>query len=83
MTIRVVISEPVSAVSYRTARLINLRTGHRVAVRVSYNATTHAVRIDPSVLLRAHTWYRVNLLTGIHDRAGNPLVATTWRFLTR
>jgi hypothetical protein len=83
VTIRVVISEPVSGVSYRTARVINLRTGHRVAVRVSYNATTHAVRIDPSFFLRAHTWYRVNLLTGIHDQAGNPLVVTTWRFLTR
>jgi hypothetical protein len=83
VTIRVVISEPVTGVTYRTARLINLRTGHRVAVRVSYNATTRAVRIDPTFSLRPHTWYRVSLLTGIHDQAGNPLVAASWRFLTR
>ena len=83
VTIRVVISEAVTGVTYRTARLVNLRTGHRVAVRVSYNATTHAVRIDPTFSLRAHTWYRVSLLTGIHDQAGNPLIAATWRFLTR
>jgi hypothetical protein len=83
VTVKAVMSEPTTGVSYRTARLVNVRSGNRVTVRVTYDAATRTVRIDPRNALRARTWYRVYLLSGIRDRAGNRLVATSWRFLTR
>jgi hypothetical protein len=83
VTIKVVTSERIIGASYRTARLVNLRNGSRVTVRVSYDAATHVLRIDPRTSLKARTWYRVSLLSGIHDQAGNRLVGVTWRFLTR
>jgi YD repeat-containing protein len=83
VTIKVVTSERIIGASYRTARLVNLRNGSRVTVRVTYDAATHVLRIDPRTSLKARTWYRVSLLSGIHDQAGNRLVGVTWRFLTR
>ena len=53
---------------------------------MSYNATTRVVTFNPfgasTTLLASNAQFRVNLTTGIQDRAGNPLTALNWVFTT-
>jgi len=75
-------SEPVTGVSGRTIRLRDTVTGHYVTAVVTYNATLRRATLNPSVTLAAHRRYRVVVSTGITDRAGNPLRATSRYFTT-
>ena len=80
--IRARFSEPVHGVSANTVRLVNTRTGLRVAASVRYDARTRTAILAPTTRRFALTWYRIEIRTGIRDLAGNPVVTTTWRFRT-
>lgn len=82
-TISLVFSEPVKGVSSVTLRLRNMRTGTRVAVTVSYDSATRTAYIDPTYRLSASTWYKVKVLEGIRDAAGNVLSPRSYTFKTR
>jgi Bacterial Ig-like domain len=82
-SVKVVFSERVRGLSRATARVTNLRTGHRIIVSVRYSVTTRTLVIDPRYRLSTRTWYRVDLMPAITDLAGNPLRAISWRFRTR
>jgi len=75
-------SEPVIGVSATTVRLRDTVTGHYVPAVVAYNATLRLATLNPSVTLAANRRYQVVVATGITDRAGNPLHATSWFFRT-
>src|SRR3954449_12005244 len=49
---------------------------------VTYNATTHVATLNPNATLPANTTFTAALTTGIKDRAGNPIAATSWTFTT-
>jgi len=60
-------------------------TGTLVAAVVSYNATTRVATLNPNANLAANTQYTVQLIggsSGIKDLAGNPLLNTSWSFIT-
>ena len=82
-TVRIVFSEPVTGVSWRTVRLRNSVTGKWVAAQVRYAAASHSATIDPVLRMYGDTTYEVVVLRGISDIAGNRLPAAHWSFHTR
>lgn len=82
-SIKVRFSEPVTGVSRATVRLVRISTGRVVTTTVSYNSTTRTATINPTGRLAARTAYRVQVRVGVADRAGNTVVPTSWRFLTK
>jgi subtilisin family serine protease len=83
VTIRITLDEKVTGVSGETIRLRNTKSGNRVAVKVTYDKATRTVTIDPVRSLAAARWYRVKILQGIEDLAGNKLAEQSFTFKTR
>ncbi len=79
-TIRIRFSEPVKGVSGSSIQLVNTSGGWTVRSSVSYNASTRTATLNPALNMYPSTTYRVSILTGITDRAGNRLASTTWTF---
>jgi hypothetical protein len=77
-------SEAVTGVSASTYTLTNTVTGARIPASVSYTLTTNQsiARLDPTSDLTDDTKYTVTLTGGIKDRAGNPLAAKSYTFVT-
>ena len=80
---RIAFSEAVRHLSTSTLKLRNLTTGNLVSVKVTYDSTTHTVKIDPTSRLMGGTWYRIKVLSGIDDAAGNNVSTRYFRFKTR
>jgi hypothetical protein len=80
---RITFSEGVRNVSGATLKLRNLTTGKLVSVKVTYSSSTHTATIDPGSRLMARTWYRIKVLTGIEDLAGNNISTRYFSFETR
>lgn len=81
-TLRVTFSEPVHGVGAGTIRLIG--PGEQVLpAEVTMDAKTHEVTIRPSAPLALSTRYRLELVAGITDGAGNGAPATTWQLASR
>jgi hypothetical protein len=83
VTIRITVDERVTGVSGKTIRLRNTKTGDRVAVKVTYDKATSTISIDPVTRLADARWYRVKILHGIEDLAGNTLAEGSFTFKTR
>ena len=74
-------NEPVTGVS-TTSVVLRSPSGATVPAVVSYNATTRRATLNPNATLAARTRYTFSLTSGIRDRAGNPLTASTVAFTT-
>jgi hypothetical protein len=77
-------TEAVQGVTGTSFTLTNLRTGNKVAARLSRHGTTW--RLDPVRRLASRTTYRVDLFGGgsaIRDLAGNGLASESFTFTTR
>ena len=83
VTITITLGEKVTGVSGETIRLRNMKTGDRVAVKVTYDKATRTISVDPVHRLVASRWYRVRILHGIEDLAGNNLAEGSFTFKTR
>ncbi len=79
-TIRIRFSEPVRGVSGSSVRLVNVSGGWVVRSTVRYNASTRTATLDPALNMYPSTQYRVTILAGITDAAGNRLAPTSWTF---
>jgi hypothetical protein len=78
------LSEAVAGVSGSSFVLRN-GAGTQVAATVTYNSTTRVATLDPTATLPGDTPFTVTLTggaTAVRDLAGNPLVTTSWTFLT-
>jgi hypothetical protein len=53
-----------------------------VRVKVTYNAATTTVTIDPRLWMFRHERYAIYLSSNIRDGSGNRLTATHWSFTT-
>ncbi|MGZ8514655.1 MAG: Ig-like domain-containing protein [Candidatus Limnocylindrales bacterium] len=79
-TIRIVFSEPVRNVSDATIQLTNVRGGWLVHGKVRYDAAKRTATLTPDRRMYPNTEYRVTILPGVIDRAGNRLAPTSWSF---
>lgn len=75
-------SEPVRKVSGATIQLVNVAGGWVVKASVSYDAARHRAVLDPNLWMYPKTQYRVSILKGIVDGAGNALAPASWTFTT-
>ena len=80
--IRILFSEPVRNVSGATIQLTNARGGWLVRSTVRYDAARRIATVVPDLWMYPNTEYRVTILPGITDRAGNRLAPTSWTFRT-
>ena len=83
--VRATFSEVVTGVSDTSFTLKNAATGASVASVVSRNGTINQSILTPNATLAADTRYTATLTggpTAIRDAAGNPLVTTSWSFIT-
>jgi len=80
---RLAFSEAVRHVSTATLKLRNLRTGALVTVTVSYDPATHIATINPTHQLAGGTSFRIKVLSGIEDAAGNNIATRWFTFKTR
>ena len=71
-----------STVSQATVRLRDSVTGSIITAVVSYDSTRKRASVDPSITLTARRTYIVLVSSGIRDRAGNRLFASSWSFKT-
>ena len=78
--IQVQFSEQVKGVSGATIRLRNIAGGWLVRSKVDYDAASRTVTLTPARLMYPSTEYRVEILSGITDRAGNRLTPVRWTF---
>ena len=83
VTITITVGERVTGVSGETIRLRNTKTGDRVAAKVTYDKAAGTISLDPARRLGAARWYRVKILHGIEDLAGNDLATWSFTFQTR
>jgi len=83
VTITIMVDERVTGVSGETIRLRNVKTGDRVAAKVTYDKATGTISLNPAHRLRDARWYRVRILHGIEDLAGNNLAEWAFTFKTR
>jgi Bacterial Ig-like domain len=79
-TIQIHFSEPVRNVSGATIQLINEQGGWIVNATVGYDVLRRTAILTPNLRMFPNTDYRVEVLSGITDRAGNRLVPTSWTF---
>ena len=79
-TIRIRFSEPVKSASGSTIELINVSGGWVVRATVGYDSATRTATLTPALHMYPGTEYRVAVLAGITDRAGNRLTPVTWTF---
>jgi hypothetical protein len=76
-------SEPVSGVNASNIRLRDMATNALVPLSVSYNASTRVATLVPSAQrLEKARLYRVEVLTGVVDAAGNSVTPATRTFTT-
>jgi hypothetical protein len=77
-------SEAVTGVTTTSMTLKNVVTGATIPGSVVYtlNANQSIAVMNPTNPLTADTKYTVSLTGAIKDPAGNPLVATSWSFVT-
>jgi hypothetical protein len=80
--IRILFSEPVRSVSGATIQLTNALGGWLVRSTVRYDAGRETAILTPELWMYPNTEYRVTILRGITDRAGNRLAPTSWTFRT-
>lgn len=78
--IRIVFSEPVRNASGATIQLVNVEAGWTVRSTVVYDAAKRTATLAPVLGMYPNTDYRVTILAGITDRAGNRLKPTSWTF---
>jgi Bacterial Ig-like domain len=71
-----------STITTSTFRLKDTTTGSIVPATVTYSSTYKRATLNPSVTLGRKHKYQVLVSSGIRDRAGNPLYATSWTFTT-
>ena len=83
VTITLTLDSKVTGVSGETIRLRNEKTGDRVAAKVTWDRTTMTISIDPTHRLAGLRWYRVRVLHGVEDLAGNNLAEGSFTFKTR
>jgi subtilisin family serine protease len=83
VTITITVDERVTGVSGETIRLRNVKTGDRVAAKVTYDKATGTFALNPVHRLLNARWYRVRILHGIEDLAGNNLAESSFTFKTR
>jgi subtilisin family serine protease len=83
VTITLTLDSKVTGVSGQTIRLRNEKTGDRVAAKVTWDKATMTISIDPTHRLAGLRWYRVRILAGIEDLAGNNLAERNFTFKTR
>jgi subtilisin family serine protease len=83
VTITITLDSKVTGVSRETIKLRNVKTGDRVAAQVTWDKATLTVSIDPIRRLAGLRWYRVKVLGGIEDLAGNNLAEQGFTFRTR
>jgi hypothetical protein len=74
------LSEAVTGVDTTTFTL-KLGTAS-IPATVAYNATTHVATLTPNGPLLPDQTYTAALSAGVKDRAGNPLTAVSWKFIT-
>jgi serine protease len=76
-------SEPVAGVNATNIRLRDLSTNSLVSLSVTYDTSARRARLVPGIarLAPART-YRVEILTGVVDAAGNPVTPATRTFTT-
>ena len=79
-TISILFSEPVQNVSDATIQLVNVQGGWFVRSTVLYDAAKLTATLTPDLGMYPNTEYRVTILPGITDRAGNRLAPTSWTF---
>lgn len=78
-----VFSEPVSGVNATNIRLRDVATNSLVPATVSYDTASRTARLRPTVdRLEKSRQYRVEILTGVVDAAGNPVTPATRAFTT-
>jgi hypothetical protein len=77
-TIRILFSEPVRNVSDATIQLINAQGGWLVRSTVRYDASRRTATLTPDLRMYPNTDYRVTIMPGIMDRAGNGLSPRSW-----
>jgi subtilisin family serine protease len=70
---RITFSVPMTAVSTRTIRMMDLSRGRWVAVRVSYSAATRVATITPLVRLASNHSYRITVGAVLSANAGTGL----------
>lgn len=75
------LSEPVVGVSRTTVKLIYISSP--VPARVTLSEDRRTITLDPAKRLRARKSYTFALYSGITDRSGNPLAATSITVTTR
>jgi len=75
----VTFSEPVRRVSGVTMRLFQEGRRDNVPARVTGSNRGRTWTLNPSSLLRSRARYTLKLSSGITDKAGNTLKATSWR----
>ena len=83
VTIRITLDEKIKGVSGQTIKLRNVRTGHKVDAKVTYDKASRTISINPTHRLDGGRWYRVKILHGIEDLAGNNLAEQSFEFKTR
>lgn len=83
VTITITVDERVTGVSGETIRLRNIKTGDRISAKVTYDKVTGTISLDPVHRLLDSRWYRVRILHGIEDLAGNNLAEGSFTFKTR
>jgi hypothetical protein len=73
---RLTFSVPIAGISTRTITMIDLSRGRRVAIRISYTASSRLATIRPLVRLAANHSYRI-LVAGIMSATGGPALRQT------
>jgi hypothetical protein len=72
-------SEPVRYVSTKTMRIYLAGRSTPLRATVSVNRYGTAATLNPSANLKPGKYYVVRVTSGIRDRAGHTLVATSWK----
>ncbi len=80
--ISVVFDEALLAHSVTSASLTLSRGGGTVSGRISYDEAAHRIDFTPDASLTEGSLYRVDLLSGVTDLAGNPVSPESWEFTT-
>ena len=79
-SVRITFKDLVRNVGGTTVKIVNARTGARIAVR--YTVTRNVVVLDPYLRLAAGTRYTVIVTTGVTSPTGQHGTAKTWSFTT-
>jgi subtilisin family serine protease/methionine-rich copper-binding protein CopC len=81
-SVKTTFSEAVKGVSATTFRLRDKSTGASVSATVTYDSSTRTATLNPGTALGVGRSYTASLTSGIADRTGNKLAASSWTFTT-